>query len=69
MALPHFTFIFQSLISCIGGCLDPMLLLNMNRKPYMGSPMEQSNLMLNDLEGSTPGNQYFKALYLVIEPR
>ncbi len=46
-----------------------MLLLNMNRKPYMGSPMEQSNLMLNDLEGSTPGNQYFKALYLVIEPR
>ncbi len=43
---------FQSLISRKGAELDPMLVLTINRKPYMASPMALSNLTLTDLEGS-----------------
>ena len=50
MALSHLTLsdlerarsrllIFQSLISRKGAELDSILLLNINRKPHMGSPM------------------------------
>ncbi len=34
---------FRSLISCKGAYLGSMLLLNINRKPYMDSPMALSN--------------------------
>ena len=33
-----------------GTQLGPMLLLNINRKPYVSSRMELSNLTLGDLE-------------------
>ncbi len=35
---------------CKGAVLDHMLLLNTNRKPYMGNPMAPSDLTLNDLD-------------------
>ena len=41
---------FQSLISRKGAELGPMLLLTINRKPYMASPMTSSILTLSDLE-------------------
>ena len=37
---------FRSLISCKGAELDHMLLLNINRKRDMGSPMTLSHLTL-----------------------
>ncbi len=40
----------QSLISCKGAELGHMLLLNINRKAYMGSQMRLSHLTLSDLE-------------------
>ncbi len=43
---------FQSLISSKGADLDPMLVLTINTKPYMASPMALSNLTLTDLEMS-----------------
>ncbi len=43
---------FRSLISRKGVQLGPMLLLNINRKPYMESPMAPSHLTLSDLEMS-----------------
>ena len=43
---------FQSLISRKGTKLGPMLLLSINRKPYTGSPMTSSLLILSDLERS-----------------
>ncbi len=43
---------FQSLISRKGAELGPMLVLTINRKPYMVSPMVLSNLTLTDLEWS-----------------
>ncbi len=43
---------FQSLISRKGTELDPMLVLTINRKPYMASPMALSNLTFTDLERS-----------------
>ncbi len=46
-----------------------MLLLNINRKPYMGSPIPPSHLTLSDLERSnSTRHQDFEALYLVKEP-
>ncbi len=41
---------FQSLISRRGVELGPMLLLTINRKPYMASLMTSSLLILSDLE-------------------
>ena len=40
----------QSLISCKGGGLGHMLLLNINKKAYMGNLMTLSHLTLSDLE-------------------
>ncbi len=41
---------FLRLICCKGAELGPMLLLNINRKPYMVSTMAPSHLTLSDLE-------------------
>ena len=46
----------------------PMLLLNINRKPYMGGPMALSHLTVIELNGQTQGHPDFEALYLVNEP-
>ncbi len=43
---------FQSLTSRKGGLFGPMLLLNINRKPYAGNSMKSSDLALSDLERS-----------------
>ncbi len=43
---------FQSLISGKGAWLGPMLVLTINRKPYIASPMALSNLTLTYLERS-----------------
>ncbi len=43
--------------------LAHILLLNLNGKPYMESPMAVSHLTLKG-----QGHSYFKALYLVKEP-
>ena len=45
-----------------------MLLLNINGKPYMGTPMALSHLTLNDLKCQSQGHHDFEALYLVKEP-
>ncbi len=39
-------------ISCKGSELSHVLLLNINRKPYMGIPKPLSHLTLSDLERS-----------------
>ncbi len=39
--------------------LGHMLVLNINRKPYMGSPMAISHLTLSDLEGQYQGHSHF----------
>ena len=46
------SLIFQSLISRKGVELGPMLLLTINREPYMASIMPSSLLLLSDLERS-----------------
>ncbi len=46
------SFTFQSLISRKGFVLGPMLVLTINRKPYMASQMALSNLTLTNLERS-----------------
>ena len=72
MALPHVTFSdpesqgqgradFKALYRT-GALLGPMLLLHMNKKPYMGSPMEPSHLILNDLERSNSISPRFQSL-------
>ncbi len=53
---------FQSLISCNGAGLGYMLLLNINRKAYMGSPMTLSHLTLSDLERSKSRSLKFRTL-------
>ncbi len=45
--------------------LGPMLLLNINRKPYMKNPIALSHLTL---KGQSQGYPDFEALYLVKEP-
>ncbi len=59
---------FRSLISRKGAELGPMLLLNINRKPYMGRPMAPSHLTLSDLERSKSRSPNFETLYLSKEP-
>ncbi len=56
---------FRKLISRKGAELGHMLLLNINRKPYMASPMTLSHLTLNDLESQSQGHSDFEVLYLV----
>ncbi len=48
--------------------LSAMLLLTINMKVYIGSPMTSSRLSLSDLEGQSQGHSDFKALYLAKEP-
>ena len=43
-----------------------MLLLKINRKPYMGGPMAASQLTLSDLDSQSQST--FKALYLINYP-
>ncbi len=50
---------FRNIISRKGGDLGPMLLLNINRKPYMGSQMAVLNLTCGDLEGQSQGHSRF----------
>ncbi len=53
---------FQSLISCKGAELGPMILSNINRKPCMVSPMTSSLLTLSDLERSKSRSLGFQSL-------
>ncbi len=56
---------FRRLTSCKGAELGDMLLLNINRKAYKGSPMTSSHMTLSDLESHNQGHSDFEALYLV----
>ncbi len=58
---------FRSPISCKGAELGHMLLLNINRKAYMGSQMTLSHLILSDLKRSSSRSLRFEALYIVKE--
>ena len=53
---------FQSLISRKGAELGPMLLLPINRKPYMASLMTPSPLTFRELERSTSKSLRFERL-------
>ncbi len=53
---------FKTLISRKGPELGHMLLLNINRKPYMGSPVTLSHLTLGDLERSNSRSLRFRSL-------
>ncbi len=78
MALSHLTFSdlersnsrspkFEAL-HCIarkGAELGPMLLLDINRKSYMGSQIALSHLTLSDLKGQIQGHQSFEALHCI----
>ncbi len=44
------------------------LLLNINRKPHIGSPITPSHLTLRDLECQSQGHSNFKSLFLIKEP-
>ena len=53
---------FRSLISRKEAQLGPMLLLNINRKPYiMGNPMAPSRLTLSELERSNSRSPRFQS--------
>ncbi len=53
---------FQSFISHKGPELGPMLLLTINRKPYMGSLMTSLHLTLSDLERLKSSSLRFQSL-------
>ncbi len=53
---------FRNLISCKGAELGHMLLLNINRKAYMGSQIRLSHLTLSDLERSNLRSLTFQSL-------
>ncbi len=53
---------FCSLIYHKGAELGHMLLLNINRKAYVGSPMTLSHLTLSDLERSKSRSLKFRKL-------
>ena len=57
---------FPGLISCEGAELHHKLLLNINEKAYMESPMT-SHMTFSDLEGQIQGHSDFETLYLVKE--
>ncbi len=42
--------------------------MNINKKPYMGSLMEPSDLTLSDLESYSLGHSDIKVVYLGSEP-
>ncbi len=56
------SFRFQDVISRKGAELGPMLLLTINRKPYMASPMKSLLLTLSDLERSKSRSFRFQSL-------
>ncbi len=56
---------FRSLICYKAAEFGHMLLLNINRKSYMGSPVTLSHLTFSDLKGHSDS----KPLYLVKEQR
>ena len=53
---------FRSLMSCKGSELGHMLLLTINRKAYMVSPMTLSHLTLSDFERSNSRSLRFRSL-------
>ncbi len=53
---------FRSLLSCKGADLGHMLLLNINRKAYMWSPITLSHLTLSDLERPNSRSLRFRSL-------
>ncbi len=53
---------FQCLISCKGAELVHLLLLNLNRKAYMESPITASNMTLSVLKRSKSGSLSFRRL-------
>ncbi len=55
---------FWSLVFRKGAYLGPMLVLIINKKPYMESPMVPSHLIL---KGQSQGHSDFEALYIVNE--
>ncbi len=60
----------SKLISCKRAYLGPVLQLNINRKPYMGSPKAcPSHLTLSDLERSNSRSPRFQSLICRKEPR
>ena len=59
--------IFQSLISYKEAELGHMLLLNINRKECMESPLVQLHLTFLDLKHRSQGYSDFEGLYLVKE--
>ncbi len=58
---------FGSFITSIETELDHMLLLNINRKAYMGNPMTPSHFTLSDLERPIQDQFDLEALYPVKE--
>ncbi len=58
---------FEALCLVIRAWLGPTLVLNINRKPYKGSPMALSNLTLRDIKRSKVKVTDSQALYLVKE--
>ncbi len=61
------TEISMSYISYRSTVIGHMLLLNINRKVCMGSPMALWHLTLGDLEGQARGHLDLEALHLVNE--
>ena len=56
---------FEALMSCKGAELGHMLLLNINTKPYMGSPLMQLHLTLVTFKGLCRRDSDFISLYLI----
>ncbi len=59
---------FQSVISRIGSELRPMLLLIMNKRAYMASPMTSPLLTLRQLERSKSRSLKFQSVISLKEP-
>ncbi len=59
---------FRSILTHKGAELGHILLLNINRKAYMGSALAQLHLTLVTLKGQCKFHSDFKSLYLVQEP-
>ena len=60
---------FRGLICNKGVELGDILLLNINGKAYMGSPLVRLHLTLVTLKGQCQGRSDFKGFYLVKESR
>ena len=58
---------FRSLIPCKGAELGHMLLLNINRKAYMGSPLKQLHVILVTFKCLCQGHSGVESLYLIKE--